>query len=136
MTWAASAMLLRAERTDSANPLVDGQRPPNVPERVLKLQTQYAVAGLAGLSLQGGIVAESDRTLLPDNGTTRIPGWARIDLGARYAQKIDTRTLVWRAGIDNVLNRRAWQESPYQFEHVYLYPMTPRTWRVSLSADL
>jgi iron complex outermembrane receptor protein len=135
-TWAASAMLLHAERTDSANPLVDGQRPPNVPERVLKLQTQYAMAGVAGLSLHGGIVAESDRTLLPDNGTTRIPGWARVDLGARYAQKIDTRTLVWRVGVDNVLDRRAWQESPYQFEHVYLYPMTPRTWRVSLSADL
>lgn len=135
-TWAASAMLLRAERTDSADPAVDGQRPPNVPERVLKLQTQYAVPGLAGLSLQGGIVAESDRTLLPNDGATRIPGWARVDLGARLAQKIDTRTLVWRVGVDNVLDRRAWQESPYQFEHVYLYPMAPRTWRVSLSADL
>ncbi|ABM94457.1 TonB-dependent siderophore receptor [Methylibium petroleiphilum] len=135
-TWVASAMLLHAERTDSADPAVDGQRPPNVPERVFKLQTQYAVAGLAGLSLQGGIVAESDRTLLPDDGATRIPGWARVDLGARYAQKIDTRTLVWRIGVDNVLDRRAWQESPYQFEHAYLYPMAPRTWRVSLSADL
>ncbi|WP_353091823.1 TonB-dependent siderophore receptor [Methylibium sp.] len=135
-TWAVSAMLLHAERTDSADPLVDGQRPPNVPERVLKLQTQYAVPGLAGLNLQGGIVAESDRTLLPNDGATRIAGWARVDLGARYAQKIDTRTLVWRVGVDNVLDRRAWQESPYQFEHVYLYPMAPRTWRVSLSADL
>ena len=135
-TWAASAMLLHAERTDSADPTVDGQRPPNVPERVLKLQTQYAVPGLAGLNLQGGIVAESDRTLLPNDGATRIAGWARVDLGARYAQKIDTRTLVWRVGVDNVLDRRAWQESPYQFEHVYLYPMAPRTWRVSLSADL
>ncbi|WP_428418440.1 TonB-dependent siderophore receptor [Methylibium sp.] len=135
-TWAASAMLLHAERTDSADPTVDGQRPPNVPERVLKLQTQYAVPGLAGLNLQGGIVVESDRTLLPNDGATRIPGWARVDLGARYAQKIDARTLVWRVGVDNVLDRRAWQESPYQFEHVYLYPMAPRTWRVSLSADL
>ncbi|WP_421884960.1 TonB-dependent siderophore receptor [Methylibium sp.] len=135
-TWAVSAMLLHAERTDSADPLVDGQRPPNVPERVLKLQTQYAVPGLAGLNLQGGIIAESDRTLLPNDDATRIAGWARVDLGARYAQKIDTRTLVWRVGVDNVLDRRAWQESPYQFEHVYLYPMAPRTWRVSLSADL
>jgi iron complex outermembrane receptor protein len=135
-TWAVSAMLLHAERTDSADPLVDGQRPPNVPERVLKLQTQYAVPGQAGLNLQGGIVAESDRTLLPNDGATRIAGWARVDLGVRYAQKIDTRTLVWRVGVDNVLDRRAWQESPYQFEHVYLYPMAPRTWRVSLSADL
>lgn len=135
-TWAASAMLLHAERTDSADPTVDGQRPPNVPERVLKLQTQYAVPGLAGLNLQGGIVVESDRTLLPNDGAMRIPGWARVDLGARYAQKIDARTLVWRVGVDNVLDRRAWQESPYQFEHVYLYPVAPRTWRVSLSADL
>jgi hypothetical protein len=44
--------------------------------------------------------------------------------------------LVWRAGVDNVVDRRAWQESPYQFSHVYLYPMTARTWRLSLQTDL
>jgi iron complex outermembrane receptor protein len=38
--------------------------------------------------------------------------------------------------VDNASDRRAWQESPYQFSHVYLYPMAPRTWRLSLQADL
>ncbi|WP_428423518.1 TonB-dependent siderophore receptor [Methylibium sp.] len=135
-TWAASAMLLHAERIGSSDATVNGQRPPNVPQRVLKLQAQYQVASAPGLSLQGGVVAESDRTLLPNDGNTRIPGWARLDLGARYEHKLEARTLVWRVGVDNATDHRAWQESPYQFEHVYLYPMAPRTWRVSLSADL
>ena len=39
------------------------------------------------------------------------------------------RTLTWRAGIDNLADRRAWKESPYQFGHVYLFPLAPRTWR-------
>ena len=37
---------------------------------------------------------------------------------------------------DNVTDRRAWRESPYQFSHAYLFPLEPRTLRVSLQADL
>ena len=39
-------------------------------------------------------------------------------------------------GIDNVADTRAWKESPYQFGHAYLFPLAPRTWRVSVQADL
>jgi iron complex outermembrane receptor protein len=44
--------------------------------------------------------------------------------------------LTWRAGIDNLADTRAWQESPYQFAHAYLFPMAPRSVRLSLQADL
>lgn len=135
-TWTASAMLLHAERTGSADPALDGQRPPNVPERVLRLQSRYDLAAVPGLGLLAALSAESNRTLVPNDSALRIPGWARLDLGLRYEQRIEARTLVWRLGVDNAANRRAWQESPYQYEHVYLYPMAPRTWRASLTADL
>ena len=44
--------------------------------------------------------------------------------------------LVWRAGVDNLTDRRAWRESPYQFGHAYLFPLAPRTLRLSVQADL
>jgi iron complex outermembrane receptor protein len=36
--------------------------------------------------------------------------------------------------VDNVFDRRAWREAPYQFSHAYLYALAPRTWRASLEA--
>ena len=46
------------------------------------------------------------------------------------------RTWTLRAGIDNIFDKRAWKESPYQFGHAYLFPLAPRTLRVSLETAL
>jgi iron complex outermembrane receptor protein len=134
-TLRAGAQWLRARVEGVSNPAVDGQEPTNVPARTLKLQADYRVAGLPGLSLQGGLAAESHRMVLPDN-SAQIPGFARTDLGARYEQRIGTSNVVWRAGVENLADRRAWRESPYQFGHAYLFPLTPRTLRLSVQADL
>ena len=74
--------------------------------------------------------------MLPDN-SVQIPSVTQFDLGARYETTSSAGT-TWtlRAGIDNVFDRRAWRESPYQFSHAYLFPLEPRTLRVSLQADL
>lgn len=132
-----SAQWLRARREDSVDPAVDGNRPPNVPARSVRLLVAHEPAAVPGLRAQAALTAESDRTVLPSSESLRVPGWARIDLGASYEQTVSRGTrLIWRAAVDNVADRRAWQESPYQFNHVYLYPLGPRTWRLSLQADL
>jgi iron complex outermembrane receptor protein len=134
-TWQASLMWLDAERRGSVQPGVNGLRPANVPRGSARLGAAYRVAAVPGLELQAALAAEGDRQVLPDDDSLRIPGWARVDLGARWQQVIDATTLTWRAGVDNVADRRAWKESPYQFGHVYLYPLEPRTWRVSVAAS-
>ncbi len=135
-TWQASAMLLNAERQGSQQAGVNGNRPTNVPAATLRLGTEYRPAALAGLALQGNVVAEGNRVVLPDDESVRIPGWARLDLGANWQQKVSGATLTWRVGVDNATNRRAWKESPYQFSHVYLYPLAARTWRLSLQVNV
>jgi len=127
--WLASVMALHA-RTAS------GTRPPNVPARNLKLMLGHDLGAVPGLNLQAWLVAEGERTVLPISASPRIGGWARLDLAARFVQRLGGTTLTWRAGVDNVADRRAWKESPYQFGHVYLYPLAPRTWRLSLQADV
>ncbi len=129
------AMALHARREDSADAALNGLRPTNVPAYTLKLQLGYRVAGVPGLELLANGLYESDRIVLPDN-SLRIPSIARLDLGLRYEQPLGKGTLVWRAGVQNVTNENAWRESPYQFDHSYLFPTAPRTFGVSLQASL
>lgn len=126
---------LRARRKGSAIAALNGLQPTNVPARSLNASVAYAVAAVPGLSLQLDGVAESRRMVLPDNSVS-IPGWARADLGLRWVQRQGDTRLTWRAGVDNAFDRRAWRESPYQFGHAYLFPMAPRTWRLSVEASL
>jgi iron complex outermembrane receptor protein len=126
---------LRARRERSQTAAINGLRPTNVPALTLKLQGRYEVAAVRGLSMQAGLVAESDRIVLEDN-SARIPGHARVDVGARYTQGTRAGSLTFRAGIDNLFDRRAWKESPFEFSHVYLFPLAPRTVRLSVEAAL
>ena len=127
-----SAMLLQARRNGSSNPAINGLKPTNVPARSAKLQAAYNVPALPGLAVVGFLTHEGERTVLPDNSVA-TPGWTRIDLGARYTQRLGAQTWVWRVGVDNIADRRAWKEAPYQFGHAYLYPLAPRTAHASLS---
>jgi iron complex outermembrane receptor protein len=129
-----SALLLRARRSGSDNAAINGLQPTNVPTRSLKLQAAHNVAAVPGLALVGFVTHEGRRRVLPDNSVS-TPGWTRIDLAARFTQQLDAQqTLVWRLGIDNLTDRRAWQEAPFQFGHAYLYPLAPRTLQASLTA--
>ncbi len=129
------AQWLHARIEGSEVAAIDGKVPTNAPSRALKLQAAYDIAGVPGLSLQAGLVNESSRQVLPDNSAT-IPGWTKLDTGLRYETRLARASTTWRAGIDNLLNRRAWRESPYEFSHVYLYPLAPRTVRFSVQIDL
>ena len=131
----ASAMALRARRKGSADASLNGLRPTNVPTASLKAQAAYNVAALPGLALLGFVTHEGERMVLPDNSIA-TPGWTKLDLGLRYSQKLaGKQLLVWRAGIDNLADRRAWKEAPYQYEHAYLYPLAPRTFHASVQAS-
>ncbi len=130
-----SAMWLDAERRGTDDPAANGKRPTNVAERTLRLYAEHRLAVLPGSALTASLVHEGDRMATPDN-SVRIPSWTRIDLAARYSQQVAGTTLSWLVGVDNVANKRAWKEAPFQYSHVYLFPMAPRTFRIFLQADI
>jgi iron complex outermembrane receptor protein len=103
--------------------------------RTASLQAAYDVAALPGLNVQAGLTHESSRMVLPDNSAT-IPGWTRVDAALRYETKVASTVTTWPAGVDNLFDKRAWRESPYEYSHVCLYPMEPRTFRLSVQVDL
>jgi len=128
-----SGMKLHARREGSSDASINGKKPVNVPETTLKLHARQDL--LPGLQAQAGLVYEGSRTVLPD-ASLQIPAWTRLDAGLRYTQGSAHQLYVWRMGVDNLTDRRAWRESPFQYGHVYLYPMAPRTWRVSLEVQI
>lgn len=129
----ASAQRLRARREGSANASLNGLVPPNVPQTTLKAQLRQDL--LPGLQAQFGLQYEGRRYATPDNSVP-VPAWTVADAGLRYTQGVGNQTWIWRAAVDNLTNRRAWRESPWQFEHSYLYPLAPRTLRASLEVRL
>ena len=126
---------LKARREGSADPAFNGLQPTNVPALTLKLQAAYDVSALPGLNLQATLQHEGKRVVLPDNSAS-IPGFTTVNAALRYETNLAGAQWTWRAGIDNLFDKRAWRESPYEFSHAYLYPLAPRTLRVSAQVDL
>ena len=128
-----SVMALRARREGASSAAEDGKRPTNVPATSVKLQGAWNVAGLPGLALLAFVTHEGERIVLPDNSVA-TPGWTRLDLAARYTQTLGSgHKTVWRFGVDNLADERAWKESPFQFGHAYLYPLAPRSFHASVT---
>jgi iron complex outermembrane receptor protein len=128
-----SATRLRARREGSSDASLNGLVPPNVPQTTVKAQVRQDL--LPGLQAQFGLQYEGRRYATPDNSVP-VPAWTVADAGLRYTQGRGNQTWVWRAAVDNLTNRRAWRESPWQYEHSYLYPLAPRTLRASLEVRL
>jgi iron complex outermembrane recepter protein len=126
---------LRARREGSEVASINGLQPTNVPALTLKLQAAYGVATIPGLNLQAKVVREGRRMVLPDN-SAQIPAYTYVDAALRYDTKTAGVTTNWRAGIDNLFDKRAWRESPYEFSHVYLYPLAQRTLRIAVQFEL
>jgi iron complex outermembrane receptor protein len=132
----ATAMLLRARREDSSeDPAANGKRPVNVPDSVVRAYAALKVPAVSGLEVQGFVSREGRRAVVADE-SVMLPGWTRFDAVLRYTTQMGRATTSWVLGVDNVTNKRYWRESPFQFGHIYLYPGSQRTFRVSLTAQM
>lgn len=128
------ATVLDAKRRGSADASLNGTRPVNVPKLVLRGRASYAVASLPGLALDGTVVHEGRRSVLPD-ASIELPSWTRIDATLRYATRLGGTATHWTLGVENLFDRRYYKESPTQFGHVYLFTGAPRTLRLAMQAD-
>lgn len=128
-----SAMWLQARRLNGQDASLDGKRPVNVPAQQYRLQLRQTM--MEGLQASASLIHEGRRAVLPDN-SLELPAWTRVDAALRWDVASGGQLWRWRVGVDNLLAKKAWKESPYQFGHVYLYPLAPRTARISLDLAL
>ena len=127
LTW------IDAKRQNSViDPTLNGQRPLNVPDYIWRAMAEYRHTNLPGLRTGIRLSREGKRGVTEQsNGGIQLPAWTTVDATAHYDTKINNITSTWTLAIDNIANRHYWRESPKQYDHYYLYPGAPRTFRVS-----
>ena len=130
-----SATILDAKRQGSViEPSTNGKTPTNVPKWVLRAHADWRISAVPGLSARGQLSHEGERAVLAD-GSQMLPAWSRVDASLRYETKLAGTPTTWTLGAENLLDKRYWKESPYQYGHVYLFPGAARTWRLAMQAS-
>lgn len=134
-SYDASATWIDAERRSSViDPALNGQRPTNVPNWVLRANVSHALAAVPGLHLGAHLSHEGRRAVLPD-GSRQLPSWTRVDASLRYQTRLNGHAASWTLAVENLLDRKYFKESPYQYSHVYLFPGQARTVRLALQTN-
>ncbi len=132
----AQAMVLDAVIDRSLDPALTGKRASNVPEAAGALQLDWQPTGTRGLQLSNRVYASGQRAIGPDNSAT-LPSWWEWNAWLTLPLKIGGTHTQWRAGIDNITDRRFWREAPTQYwGGTYLFPGQPRTFRLGVSVLL
>lgn len=110
----------------------DGNDAIGVPRYQAVLGAEWDVPALTGLTLQAYVQRRGSQYVNIDN-TAKIPAWTRLDLGARYSAKISGHQVVWRAGVDNVTDKKYWATVGNQFGQIT--QGMGRVYKLSMSVD-
>lgn len=90
----------------------EGKRPANVAKLQASAWLDWRVAGVDGLSVNAGLVHTGERALDQANSLI-VPAFTRWDGGARYAVQLAGVPTVWRLQVQNLANRRYWENVNY-----------------------
>lgn len=123
--------LLDGELTKSATAANRGNKPVGVPDIQANLWAEWDTPGLEGFTLTGGAIY-TDRQYVDQANTQQLDAWTRIDMGARYATKIEGRPTTFRATVQNVFDREYWSGVA---SYGAFSPGYPRTLQLSASVD-
>ena len=124
--------LLDGRLVRTAGGTYDGNQAPSVPHIQANLGAEWDPRWMPGLTLTGRAIATSGQYYDTAN-TQRIPGWARFDIGARYAFQVSGRAITIRANVLNVADRGYWAGANPTYG---LSIGSPRTVLVSATVDL
>ncbi|WP_431509189.1 TonB-dependent receptor [Variovorax sp. DAIF25] len=119
-----------ARMSKTAGGASDGRKAIGVPEFTANLGLEYDVPAMPGLTLTGRYIY-TDSAWVDLANTQRVPSWKRIDIGARYATRVNGVATTLRAGISNLLDDNYWTIAGRNFISV----APPRTWQVQASFD-
>ena len=122
-----SIMLLDSEYKKGADHI--GNRVAGAPKFIAAAQVVYDVPQLPGLKLRADAKYTS-ATMLNAANSVKVDDYTIVNIGATYDTRIYGYDTTFRAGINNLTNKRYWL---YQSEH-YVKASDPRTY--SLSATI
>lgn len=127
----AGAAYLHTEQQDTGDPATNGKRAANVPTFQASAFLDYRIAAVHGLGVDAGVYYVGARPLDAAN-TVSLPGYVRVDAGARYRTRIGGHSTTFRAGVQNLTDKRYWAAANYNA----VWPGQPRTFFVSAQVDM
>jgi iron complex outermembrane recepter protein len=133
--WSAylQASFLDARQVKDANNLYTDKRTTNVAPFSLAAGTAWQVA--PGVQWRNSVTYFSSKPVTRDNSVA-LPAGYQFDTAVTYTQKTKSSLLTWRAGIDNLFDKRYWREAPTQYwGGTYLFAALPRTLRLSVTSN-
>lgn len=125
---------LDAIQQNTGSAATDGKRVIGTPKDYGSVGVEWDIPGMSGLMVEGRVVytgssyADAVNTLL-------VPGWTRLDLGARYETIVGGKPLTIRGRIDNVTNRDYWSTVGGYPGAGYLSVGTPLVFSLSASVN-
>ncbi|NWC47272.1 TonB-dependent receptor [Pseudomonas edaphica] len=128
-------MYIDSELTHTTNGTFDGNRAPATPKYNVNLGAEWDVPTVEGLTLTSrGIYSSSQ--YLDQSNVKEIDAWTRLDVGARYAFKVDDKHITLRANVENVADKRYWSSAGASDDsEPGLTLSTPRTYLLSATVD-
>ncbi|MGF6109336.1 TonB-dependent receptor [Pseudomonas sp. ADAK2] len=128
-------MYIDSELKKTTDGLFDGNRAPATPKYNVNLGAEYDVRSVQGLTLTSRAIYSSSQYLDQSN-VKEIDAWTRMDVGARYAFKVDDKNITLRGNIENVANKRYWSSAGASDDsEPGLTLSTPRTYLLSATVD-
>ncbi|CAB3842315.1 Ferric-anguibactin receptor FatA [Achromobacter insuavis] len=121
-----SLMLLDSEYRQGVG--FTGNRVAGAPKFVAAAQVAYSVPQLPGLKLRAD-VKYTGKTMLDPGNVIDVPGYAIVNIGATYDTRIYGYETTFRAGVNNLADKRYWL---YQSPN-YVKVGDPRTYGLSAS---
>ena len=115
----------------SVDTSLNGTQPINAPAITMRALAQYRWTEIPGLRTSLRLSHEGQRRVKED-GSINLPAWTTMDFAAHYETRIQGTRSELTLGIDNLMNKQYWRESPKQFGHYYLYPGAPRNLRLTV----
>ncbi|WP_438866975.1 TonB-dependent siderophore receptor [Pseudomonas sp. L1(2025)] len=128
-------MVIDSELTHTTNGTFDGNRAPATPKYNVNLGAEWDLPTVEGLTLTSrGIYSSSQ--YLDQSNAKEIDAWTRLDVGARYAFKVDDKHITLRANVENVADKRYWSSAGASDDsEPGLTLSTPRTYLLSATVD-
>ncbi|MCZ2498176.1 TonB-dependent siderophore receptor [Xylophilus sp. Kf1] len=126
--------LLDATQKSTGSAATDGRKVIGVPDAQASFNVEWDVPGVRGLALNARVIG--NRSSYADSANTlKVPGWTRVDAGARYTTDVQGRLVTVRARVDNLADRNYWSSVGGYSGAGYLVLGAPRTVTVTASVD-
>ncbi len=128
------ATWLDTKQKNTGSPAAEGQRVIGVPRLQANVGAEWNVPAVQGLALDGRVV-HTGASYADSLNSLKVPGWTRLDIGARYLFDVQGQLVTLRARIDNVTDKNYWASVGGYPDNGYLVSGNPRTFSLSASVD-